>query len=182
MAFLPEITTAEQLLNTPGLGRCELIRGKLIELSYSNVLRGMIAADIASILYQFVKQKKLGSVLAGDCGFHIRQNPDTVRAPDAAFVSAARIPDPFPEGFFPGPPDLAVEVLSPHDRASGVLAKVADWLESGCRSVWVADPETRTLAVYAPQAEMRIFHRSDMLADENVLPGFKIEIRQLFPS
>ena len=92
------------------------------------------------------------------------------------------MPASVPEGFFPGPPDLAVEVLSPHDRASEVLAKVSDWLEAGCRKVWVVDPETRSIAVYAPKKEMRVLHVLDVLTDEDVLPGFHVEIREIFPA
>ena len=86
-----------------------------------------------------------------------------------------------PPGFFPGPPDLAVEVLSPNDRTTEVLGKVSDWLEAGCRKVWVVDPETRSIAVYAPKAEMRVLHLIDMLTGEDVLPGFEIAIRKIFP-
>ena len=92
------------------------------------------------------------------------------------------MPASVPAGFFPGPPDLAAEVLSPNDRASNVLAKVSDWLESGCRSVWVLDPETRTVAVYSSKAEMRMLRLSDTLTDDEVLPGFQVEVRKIFPA
>ncbi len=157
------------------------MRGELILMSPSGSLHAIIAARIGSILCDFVEERKLGWVFGAEGGFHIGHDPDTVRAPDAAFVSARRMPDSVPQGFFPGPPDLAVEVLSPGDRASEVLAKVSDWLEAGCRKVWIVDPETRSIAVYAPKAEMRMLHRSDVLTDDDVLPGFQIEVRRVFP-
>jgi Uma2 family endonuclease len=181
MATVAEITTADQLFQEPGLGRCELLRGELVLVSPSGSLHAIIAATLAEILCDFVKQRKLGWVFGAEGGFHIRHDPDTVRAPDAAFVSAGRMPASVPQGFFPGPPDLAVEVLSPNDRASEVLAKVSDWLEAGCRKVWVVDPETRSVAVYAPNVQMRVLHLADVLTDEDVLPGFQIEVRKIFP-
>ncbi|MBU4400222.1 MAG: Uma2 family endonuclease [Planctomycetes bacterium] len=182
MTTVAEITTAEQLFQHPGLGRCELLRGELVLMSPSGSLHAIIAATLAEILCGHVKKHNLGWVFGAEGGFQIRSDPDTVRAPDVAFVSAARMPASVPEGFFPGPPDLAVEVLSPNDRASEVLAKVSDWLEAGCRKVWVVDPETRSVAVYAPKTEMRILHHSDTLTDQDVLPGFKVEIRKIFPA
>jgi len=176
-----EITTAEQLFREPGLGRCELLRGELVLMSPSGSLHAIVAATLGGILYDYVTQRKLGSVFGAEGGFRIGHDPDTVRAPDAAFVSAARMPASIPAGFFPGPPDLAVEVLSPNDRASEVLGKVADWLEAGCRKVWVVDPEMQSIAVYAPKAEMRVLHLADTLTDEDVLPGFQIEVRKIFP-
>jgi len=182
MATIAEMMTAEQLLQEPGLGRCELLRGELVFMSPSGSLHAVVVATLGGILYDFVKERKLGWVFGAEGGFLIRRNPDTVRAPDAAFVSADRMPASVPAGFFPGPPDLAVEVLSPNDRASEVFAKVSDWLEAGCRKVWVLDPETRSIAVYSPKAEMRMLHFSDTLADEDVLPGFRIEVQELFPA
>jgi len=177
-----EITTAEQLFREPGLGRCELLRGELVLMSPSGSLHAIVAATLGGILYDYVTQRKLGSVFGAEGGFRIGHDPDTVRAPDAAFVSAARMPASIPAGFFPGPPDLAVEVLSPSDRASEVLTKVSDWLEAGCRIVWVVDPEAQSVTVYAPDKAMRILHRSDALTGEEVLPGFQVELSKLFPA
>jgi Uma2 family endonuclease len=151
MASLAGMTTADQLLHEPGLGRCELLRGELVLKSPSGSLHAIVAATLARILGDHVEKHKLGWVFGAEGGFQIGRDPDTVRAPDAAFVSAGRMPSPVPDGFFPGPPDLAVDVLSPNDRASEVLGKVSDWLEAGCRSFWVVDPRLRSIAVYARQ-------------------------------
>jgi Uma2 family endonuclease len=181
MVSITETLTAEQLFQRPDLGRCELLRGELVLMSPSGSLHAIVAASVAGILYDYVAQHKLGWVFGAEGGFQIGHDPDTVRAPDVAFVRADRMPATVPGGFFPGPPDLAVEVLSPHDRASEVLAKVSDWLDAGCRKVWVVDPETRNVAVYAPKAETLILRRSDVLSDEDIFPGLRIEVREIFP-
>jgi Uma2 family endonuclease len=182
MASVAEITTAEQLLQEPSLGRCELLQGEVVFMSPSGSLHAIVAATLGGMLYDFVQQRKLGWVFGAEGGFLIRRDPDTVRAPDAAFVSADRMPAAVPAGFFPGAPDLAVEVLSPNDRASDVFAKVSDWLETGCRKVWVLDPEMRSIAVYSLDAQMKMLHISDTLTDDDVLPGFQIEVRKIFPA
>ena len=93
-------------------------------------------------------------------------------------------PDARPDsrGLFPGPPDLAVEVLSPHDRASEVLAKVSDWLETGCLVVWVVDPENRSVTVYGRQKETRAVHLPGVLSGEEVLPGLQVGLSKVFPA
>ena len=151
MSTAAEITTADQLLREPSLGRCELVRGELVLMSPSGSLHAIIAAKMAGLLWDFVEPRKLGWVFGAEGGFQIGPRSQHGPAPDVAFVSAARMPATIPAGFFPGPPDLAVEVLSPHDRASEVLAKVSDWLETGCPLVWVVDPENRSVTVYGRQ-------------------------------
>jgi Uma2 family endonuclease len=182
MATVAQITTAEQLFREPGLGRCELLRGELVLMSPSGSLHAFIAARLAKLLGNFVERRELGCVFGAEGGFQIGHDPDTVRAPDVAFVSAARMPATIPAGFFPGPPDLAVEVLSPNDRPTAVLAKVSDWLAAGCRMVWVVDPGARTVTLYAPNEEVRMFHLSDAITGAEVLPGFQVELAKIFPA
>jgi Uma2 family endonuclease len=115
-----------------------------------------------------------------ETGFQISRDPDTVRAPDVAFVRAERLPAAEPLGFFPGAPDLAVEVLSPSDRAGEVLAKVQDWLEAGCRAVWVVDPHTQTISDYRSRSEVVVFSGADTLTGGTVLPGFSVSLPEIF--
>jgi Uma2 family endonuclease len=181
MLSVQHITTAEQLFcHASELGRCELLRGELIMMSPAGSRHGAIAAEVAAILRDFVKPRGLGIVLGAETGFRIAQNPDTVRAPDAAFLCAHRIGAELPFGFFPGAPDLAVEVLSPDDRASEVIAKVEDWLAAGCRSVWVVDPKTRTVAVHHPDRQAAVLKSADTLTDADVLPGFTTAVAEIF--
>ena len=180
MATVERVTTAEQLLHATGLGRCELIRGELIMMSPAGSRHGAIAAAMAAILRNFVMPQHLGVVMGAETGFKIASNPDTVRAPDAAFVRAERIAGDLPQGFFPGAPDLAVEVLSPDDRASEVLAKVADWLAAGCRMVWVVDQKSRAVAVYHGSGRSVTLKAADTLTGDDLLPEFQVSVGSIF--
>ncbi len=180
MATIEHIVTAAELLQTPGLGRCELVRGELIQTTPAGFEHGRIAVNIGWALKEFVRQRPLGVVTGAETGFHIGHDPDTVRAPDAAFIRAERIPPTPVRGFFPAAPDLAVEVLSPGDRASEVLAKVQDWLGAGCHVVWVVDPETTTVTVYRGRDQIAIRGSSDTLTGDDVLPSFTVLVKEIF--
>jgi len=180
MATTAEIMTAEQLLQAPNLGPCELLRGELVMVSPAGYSHGSIAGRITIALGAFVAPRRLGDVLGAEPGFHIASDPDTVRAPDVAFVRAERIPTGEKAGFFEGAPDLAVEVLSPSDRASEVNAKVQDWLDAGCRMVWVVDPATKTVSVYRSRAEIVVLAAADTLLGGDVLPGFGLPVARIF--
>lgn len=180
MTAIDQITTAEQLLKAPGLGRCELLRGELIMISPAGFEHGCIIANITVVLGNFLAGNRIGVIAGAETGFHIARDPDTVRAPDVAFLKADRVPATPIRGFFQGAPDLAVEVLSPDDRAGEVLAKVKDWLESGCSRVWVFDPRTRTATVYRSLTEITILAESDTLRDDDLLPGFQIPVAGIF--
>lgn len=173
------ITTAEQLFQAPDLGPCELVRGELIMVSPAGYAHGSIAGRITLALGEFVRPRGLGDVLGAEPGFLIGRDPDTVRAPDVAFVRAERIPTGEKTRFFEGAPDLAVEVLSPNDRASEVNAKVRDWLDAGCRMVWVVDPATRMVSVYRSRAQIEVLGASDTLRGDDVLPGFSLPVAEL---
>ena len=140
---------------------------------------GDVAMSLALVIGQFVRNHNLGRVLAAETGFKLFTNPDTVRAPDVAFVRHDRIPDPPPRGFAPFAPDLAVEVLSPDDRRGEVLEKVADWLSAGTRLIWEIDPERRVARAYRADGTMSLLSESDLLDGEDVLPGFRCPLREI---
>lgn len=180
MTAVDQITTAEQLRSAPGLGRCELLRGELVMMSPAGFEHGRVVMRISGVLFEFLERHSLGVLLGAETGFQIARDPDTVRAPDVAFVSADRVPATPVRGFLPGAPDLAVEVLSPDDRAGEVLSKVRDWLEAGCRRVWVADPRTETVTVYRSLSEITMLSGSDTLLDVELLPGFQTSVAGIF--
>jgi Uma2 family endonuclease len=180
MATVENITTAKQLLAAGDIGRCELVRGELIMMSPAGSEHGWIVTNFTVPLGMFVKQHSLGRVFGAETGFCIGHDPDTVRAPDVAFVTTGRIGGKLARGFFPGPPDLAVEVLSPDDRAGEVLAKVQDWLDAGCLAVWVADPRTRTVTVYRSRSQIVVLGESETLSGGDLLPGFSLPVSELF--
>ena len=97
-----------------------------------------------------------------------------------AFIRAERISGDLPEGYFPGAPDLAVEVLSPSDRAGDVLAKVRDWFAAGSLAVWVVDPKTQTVTLYGPDGRAAILTSADTLSGGDVLPGFNTPVAGIF--
>lgn len=129
------ITTAEELLRLPrGKHRYELVKGELREMCPASSPHGRVANQIAFLLTNHIRQHKLGAVYAAETGFKLRENPDTVRAADVAFIAQERIPaEGEPEGFWAIAPDLVVEVVSPGDTAVEVQDKVTDWLQAGCR-------------------------------------------------
>lgn len=174
-------TTAESLLELCDPShRFELVRGELRRMSPASSPHGLVAMRIGARLDEHVRCTALGAVFAADTGFLLERNPDTVRAPDVAFVRIDRIPDPPPPGWFPGAPDLAVEVVSPTDRYADVESKARQWLAAGATAVWIANPVTRTLVVLRA-AEARVLGPDDELAADDLLPGFAVRVRDLFP-
>ena len=73
-----------------------------------------------------------------------------------------------------------MEVVSPTDRASDVLSKVYQWLEAGCRAVWLADPASRSVTVYRSRNEIRVLVAADQLPGEDVVPGFSLPVAEVF--
>ncbi|MEO7361385.1 MAG: Uma2 family endonuclease [Gemmatimonadaceae bacterium] len=179
-----EVMTAEQLLTYDARGqRTELVRGRLIVKEPAGYRHGGIAAQILGHIVVFLQADQrarsaahpLGDVLAAETGFTLQRDPDTVRAPDVAFVARERIPIGC-TGYAELAPDLAVEVLSPGDRAGEVLAKVADWLNAGTLLVWVVDPARRLARVYRADGTESIVHDDSVLEGEAVLPGFAMAL------
>src|SRR6185295_18560486 len=145
-ATLTKPMNADELLEMPDDGyRYELVKGELIQMAPTGDEHGEVTMGLAVSLYLHVKKHNLGRVYAAETGFKLEADPDTVRAPDIAFVSRERVEatGTIP-GFRSGAPDLVVEVLSPSDRIGKVEAKVEQWLEAGARMVWVVGPKLHT--------------------------------------
>jgi len=174
--------TAEELLRLPDDGhRYELIEGELKVMTPASPRHGRIAMRLGSLIEQHVRQRDLGVVYAAETGFKLREDPDTVRAADAAFVAKERIPpEGEPEGYWAIAPDLVVEVISPSDSAPAVQSKVADWLAAGCRIVWIVYPDTETVTEYCSWQEVQVLTADQTLEGSDVLPGFVCPVRELF--
>ncbi|MEY2516832.1 MAG: hypothetical protein QOJ89_4190 [bacterium] len=174
--------TAQQLLGyTHEPYRQELVAGMLREMEPPGAEHGLVATQIARLLDAHVERHELGIVFGSEVGFHVAHDPDTVRAPDIAFVSRARVEQTgIPRGYWPGPPDVAFEVVSPNDRRSAVEGKALDWLAAGARAVVVADPELRTATVYRARDDIRVRGVGESLDLGDVVPGFEPAVGDLF--
>src|SRR5437870_12275785 len=138
-ATLTKQMTADELLAMQDDGfRYELVKGELIKMPPTGDEHGEVTVEVTTPLHLHVKKNNLGKVYAAETGFKLASDPDTVRAPDIAFVRRERVEATGTlKGYRPGAPYLVVEVLSPSDTIGKVEAKVAQWLEAGARMVWV---------------------------------------------
>jgi Uma2 family endonuclease len=181
MTDLSTLLTADDLLALGDIGRCELIRGELVMMSPASANHGVVAARLLLLIGSVVQQHELGATFAAETGFKIESDPDTVRAPDVSFVQKKRLAGGIPaRGFFQGPPDLAVEVISPDETKKKVIAKAKMWLRTGSRSTWVVDPIAQTITIYRRQQKPIKLIRSQVLQDEPTLRGFTLSLDQVF--
>ena len=176
------LMTADELLKLPNdQHRYELINGELKAMSPAGHNHGRIAMRIASPLAQFVWKNNLGEVFAAETGFKLTSNPDTVLAPDVAFVREARIRElGRTKGYWPGPPDIAIEVVSPHERKLEANTKVEQWLRFGAREVWVVDSKRETVTIYHSGHDPVTFKDHDALISNELLPGFIVPLSDIF--
>lgn len=159
-------------------GRWELVAGVLVEMPPNDYRHGKVSAGVMRGLSNHVETAALGDVLATGTGFRIARDPDTVLAPDVAFVRADRVPDDVGGQAFPDlAPDLVVEVTSPSDRAGAMAEKVARWLAAGVILVWVIYPAQKFVAVHAADGVTRV---REVLTGGDVLPGLEIDLSSLF--
>ena len=170
MSLPNRLMTADELLELPDDDRGhELVAGFIVSEPPASFRHGEIAAELLR--------------WSTETGFLLARDPDTVRAPDVAFVSSARIERASAfRGFFPGPPDLAVEVLSPNERPADVHAKIGDYLAAGCRLVLVVDVSRRQVRVHRSLLRPSILDETDTLEGGDVLPGFSVRVARLLPT
>ena len=178
---LPLITTADPLLAaSKDLDPCELVRGKLIIMAPAGEEHSRIEGNLFLALGTFVRTHKLGRGYTGDAGLLLEQDPDTVRAPDVAFVGASRISAVPHRGYFPGPPDLAVEIRSRDDRPNDIATKIQDYLRLGVQVVWDVDPMKRTVTAHCVDSEPQDYAENDTISEPEMLPGFQMPIADAF--
>lgn len=165
----------------PAEGLCELVAGGIVREPSPGEEHGWVAAGVLFLLARHVRERGLGRVYAAETGFVLARDPDTVRAPDAAFVSAERLAATEKHGpYFEGAPDLAVEVLSPGNTKAEIAAKVRDFLEAGARAVWVIDPPRRTLTVHRSGRPAEVLSSLDTLDGGAAVPGLRLAVRDVF--
>lgn len=177
------LITAEQLARMPQYEHgYELVAGELRKMSPIRRTHGLVETRLGAKLWAHVEQHGLGEVQVGEPGFIVARDPDTVLAPDIAFIGKGRVPaDAADEGFQPGAPDIAVEILSPGDRLTEARKKANTWLDAGSAMVWLVNPGRRTVTVFRHSAEPKTLTEADELDGEEGVPGFRCPVAELFP-
>lgn len=172
--------TGEELFRTPGLGRCELVEGRIVPMTPTGDEHGAIELNIGAALKQYAEQSKKGRVRVGEVGIYVQRNPDTVRAADVLYISDERYSRRSSTGYLDVAPELVVEVLSPEDRWSEVMRKLAEYLGAGVIVVWVVDPTTRSIFAYRSLTVVNRFTENDTLCDNDILPGLSLPMKEVF--
>ena len=178
---MPNLMTAAELCELGEDRPGELIAGEFIPMSPAGGRHGKYAIQIGRIVGDYVEDHGLGEIFGAETGFIVSRTPDTVRAPDFAFIAKDRVLliDEFDE-FVSIPPDLAVEIVSPNDRWTKIEEKVRDFLRAGVRLVWVVNPKTKTIHVYQSFSEVSVLTMDDHLEGGEVLPGFRVAVARIF--
>ncbi len=178
-----QMVTADQFYAMPEIPgkQLELVRGELIEVPTPGAIHNVIADVIRHLLRVFVTERRLGIVFGDNMGYVLHRRPDTVRIPDVSFVASENVPETgIPEGSWLIPPDLAIEVVFPHDHANDVYDKAREYVESGVRIVWVLWPKRRAVSVHTRDEKTAELGPDDTLDGGDVLPGFSVRVRELF--
>jgi Uma2 family endonuclease len=179
MATTTHLVTAEELMQLSGNGRYELVKGELLTISPPGEQHGVVTMTLSLLLGQYVRPRKLGVLYAADTGFKLESNPDTVLAPDIAFIRSDRV-GVLAKGYRSGAPDLVVEVISPGDRKAKVEEKTARWLSLGALGVWLVNPQTRTIDVRLANGERKLFMEDEVLTDDDIVVGFRVPVSEIF--
>ncbi|MEZ6130089.1 MAG: Uma2 family endonuclease [Planctomycetaceae bacterium] len=177
--------TATQLLAMEDEKGYELVNGELVERHVSGE-SSHIAVLLIGLLTPFVSKGKLGYLFGADCGFQCfgltTGDADRVRKPDVSFVATGRITQvDYQAGYVPVVPDLAVEVVSPNDKARELDEKLEEYLQAGVKLVWIVHPKTKTVDVHRPDGSDSRLRADDKLTGEDVIPGFECQVADLFP-
>ena len=179
----PRPITADEFEEFNPEWRYDLIKGELRPMpAMPGAKHGQLTFAFTLDLGLFIREIDAGVCFAAETRFTIERNPDTAIAPDWAFVGRERMPTTTPNGFLDLAPDIVLEVRSPSDRKGEVLEKVNRWLAAGVKIVWELNPKTRVLTVYRPDCVPRELTVDDTLTGEEILPGFTLPLRRLFPN
>ena len=181
MSRTGRLVTAAELERLPGDDcRYELVEGRVVRLSPVGYRHGRLVSRLLIVLNQHLHGRSPGAAVT-EVGFVLATNPDTVRAPDAAFIRPDRLPSPDPAGFLHEPPDLAIEVQSPEDRPLDMRAKVEEYLDCGVPLVLTVDGERRTVTVHRRLTPPLVLRADDDLVDlGDVVEGFTCTLREIF--
>jgi Uma2 family endonuclease len=173
--------TPEDLLRMPDGDRYELVDGHLVQRAMG-AESSRVAVILIRLLDAHAHTNRLGRVFATDCGYQcFPDHPNRVRYPDCSFVALGRLPgDRPPQGHVHIAPDLAVEVVSPNDVACDVEQRIEDFLRAGVQLLWVVYPNTRRVLVFRPGGHVSRLNETEELTGEDVLPGFRSPLAEVF--
>lgn len=160
----------------------EVSRGRLVREPRPGQQHGRTVAIIVHAIMKYVDEHPGCGVVYTESGFVLDEHPLVLRGPDVAFVRATRVPTERPRSFFHGPPDLAIEVVSPGNTIAALQEKVGEFLDAGALVVWVVDPEARSVVVHEPGRNPRVLHEDEQLEGGTLLPGLRWDIHALFPA
>jgi Uma2 family endonuclease len=111
----------------------------------------------------------------------LQESPEIVRTPDVALVRNEHMPgDGMPTGHFPGPPDLAVIVVSPNDKFDEIAQRVRDYFDAGSKRVWIVRPRVKMVTIHRSEQDVQIIAETQTLNAGDVLPGLEIPLAKLF--
>ena len=161
--------------------RMELDEGELITMAPAAGMHGRIESRITRVLDRFLEEHPVGELLTSDTGFILSRDPDVVRCPDLAFLRADKATAVRDQGFVETAPDLALEIVSPSDRATALSRKVRQYLEAGTHTVWVVHRDTREVHVHEASGTSRFLTADQILEAPDLLPGFSVKVADLFP-
>ncbi|NEP41138.1 MAG: Uma2 family endonuclease [Okeania sp. SIO2H7] len=157
----------------------ELVNGEIIVRSLSGLESDEVAAEIIAQLRNWVRPRKLGRVIASSGGFRLPNTDGDVRAPDASFTLAERLPRPT-EDYADLVPDLMFEVKSKRDSLQKLRQKIQDFLEAGTQVGVLVDPRSQTMEVYRPNKEKIVLGNGDFLEVPELLPGWELSVADVW--
>lgn len=160
--------------------RYELFDGEIIEVSGPGGTHGRIAITLGSCLFIFAEENNLG-IVTGETGYHPADDPYNLLLPDVAFLSFDRAPDPFPDKFAPAMPDTAVEIRCPSNTLAELRDKAQRYLRLGTNLVWIILPSDQSVEIHRSRRPVETLGIEESLSAEDILPGFDLELRRLFP-
>ncbi|MCY4578474.1 MAG: Uma2 family endonuclease [Chloroflexi bacterium] len=182
MATTTRLMTADDLLGMADDGlRYELVRGELLRIMGTGLEHALIADNCYGSIRDYVRNANLGRVFTSQLGYRLASDPDTVRIPDLAFIRRERLEAVgVIKGYFPGPPDLAIEVISPNDRYRDVESKLSDYFAARTRMVILLEPDGRTAKVYRSPTDVVVLMEADTLDGADVVPGWRMPVSEIF--
>lgn len=175
------LITGETFARMVGLGRCELVKGRIVEVTPPGFEHGKVEGKGYRLIDDFVIANKLGEVAVGEVGMYVKRNPDVVRAADIVFISNEQYAKRNASlAFLDVAPELAVEVLSPTNTMAEMLQKLQEYFDFGVRLVWLVDPEKKRVYAYRSMTDFRLFEADDQVPGDHVLPGFSMPVAKFF--